>query len=341
TGYLRGARLIARQMGEDIQYYHFNGHGDTSSITDGNGTTLRNYVYDAFGNVENLHDLDTNPFRYCGEYYDAETGFIYLRARYYAPEIGRFISEDPIRDGLNWYTYCENNPVMFVDPWGLEITLPGIISVDDERFKALQSLTDDTLNVDLETEIVSYMANESPEREISTNLVREVINDDINCEIVFTKAENGYSRPKYKNGVLVSTQIAFNPSFTFHPWTKFEGENGARRSLMPSFMILGHEMVHTVRRMQGVERDRRDNGAIYLAPPIPGKTLMQVWRPEEIETTGIDYAKVYYDEKGKIISTTRVEASKFYYSENSLRAEYDRVHKNDEGYFPLGLRCIY
>ena len=118
TGYLRGARLIARQMGDNTQYYHFNGHGDTSSITDGNGTALRNYTYDAFGNVEHLHDLDTNPFRYCGEYYDAETGFIYLRNRYYDPSMGRFISEDPVRDGLNWYVYCRNNPIKYIDPTG-------------------------------------------------------------------------------------------------------------------------------------------------------------------------------------------------------------------------------
>ena len=119
AGYLRGNRLIARQTANTTQYYHFNGHGDTLSMTDGNGSALQNYTYDAFGNVANHHDFDTNPFRYCGEYFDQETGFIYLRARYYSPEIGRFVSEDPARDGLNWYAYCANNPVMFVDPMGL------------------------------------------------------------------------------------------------------------------------------------------------------------------------------------------------------------------------------
>ena len=53
----------------------------------------------------------TTPFGYRGEYTDAETGYVYLRARYYDPEMGRFISEDPVRDGMNWYVYCYNNPV--------------------------------------------------------------------------------------------------------------------------------------------------------------------------------------------------------------------------------------
>ena len=66
----------------------------------------------------NESTLDDNPFRYCGEYYDKETKTIYLRARYYNAEQGRFTQEDPIRDGYNWYAYCENNPIMFVDPTG-------------------------------------------------------------------------------------------------------------------------------------------------------------------------------------------------------------------------------
>ena len=57
-----------------------------------------------------------NPYRYCEEYIDNETGFIYLRNRYYDPKIGRFISEDPAKSSSNWYVYCGNNPVKFTDP---------------------------------------------------------------------------------------------------------------------------------------------------------------------------------------------------------------------------------
>ena len=51
-------------------------------------------------------------------YFDAETGFYYLRARYYSPEMSRFVSEDPAHDGWNWYTYALNDPVNFADPSG-------------------------------------------------------------------------------------------------------------------------------------------------------------------------------------------------------------------------------
>ena len=71
-----------------------------------------------FGNEADPSDADPNQFRYCWEYYDTETGTYYLRARYYDPSLGRFGTEDPAHDGLNWYTYCGGNPVAFIDPSG-------------------------------------------------------------------------------------------------------------------------------------------------------------------------------------------------------------------------------
>lgn len=56
---------------------------------DVNYNPLKNYKYDAFGIETDPESLDSNPFRYCGEYFDRETGEIYLRARYYNPVIGR------------------------------------------------------------------------------------------------------------------------------------------------------------------------------------------------------------------------------------------------------------
>ena len=85
---------------------------------------LTSDTYDAFGVEKNISDSDTNVFRYCGEYFDTETGTIYLRARYYNPGTGRFISRDSVTGdindplSLNLYTYCHNNPLLNFDPSG-------------------------------------------------------------------------------------------------------------------------------------------------------------------------------------------------------------------------------
>lgn len=102
-------------------YFITNQHGDVSALVSSDGTPISSYKYDAYGNIISDKDTnDTNPFSYCGEYLDFETGFIYLRNRYYDPDTARFITQDPIKDGLNWYGYCGGNPVMFVDRTGLD-----------------------------------------------------------------------------------------------------------------------------------------------------------------------------------------------------------------------------
>ena len=73
------------------------------------GTQTNAYEYNSFGEITEMSETYENPFRYCGEYYDSETGWVYLRNRYYNPETGRFINEDPARDGSNWYVYANNN----------------------------------------------------------------------------------------------------------------------------------------------------------------------------------------------------------------------------------------
>ena len=117
--YIYGNQRIAGESNNVRKYYLYNAHGDVVQLTDDMGAVLWYYDYDAFGNEKNPDPNDTNAFRYCGEYYDTETGTIYLRARYYDPRIGRFTQQDPISDGLNWYTYANNNPVMYIDPSGL------------------------------------------------------------------------------------------------------------------------------------------------------------------------------------------------------------------------------
>jgi len=71
-------------------------------------------------------------YSFTGKKRDEGTGLVYFNARFYDPEIGRFITVDPIRDGVNWYVYCGNNPLRYVDPSGLftiaiPFPLPGVL----------------------------------------------------------------------------------------------------------------------------------------------------------------------------------------------------------------------
>ena len=143
TTYLRGVNLIARSDGETTEYYLYNAHGDVVQRTDSTGAVTKTYSYDAFGVEQDPDSTDPNPFRYCGEYFDKETGTYYLRARYYSPGTGRFTQEDPLRNGLNLYVYCINCPLMYSDPSGLvEVplrdyasTYPGAIVEWDDKSK--------------------------------------------------------------------------------------------------------------------------------------------------------------------------------------------------------------
>ena len=77
------------------------------------------YDYDASGNLTTCEEIILNRFLYTGQQFDQITQQYYLRARYYNPVIARFTKEDVYRgDGLNLYTYCDNNPVIYYDPSG-------------------------------------------------------------------------------------------------------------------------------------------------------------------------------------------------------------------------------
>ena len=120
--YYRGANgIIYADLNGTQRRYFKDGHGNITGLAQMDSSDLEKfYEYDAFGVEITKEKSDTNPFRYCGEYYDSEIDKIYLRARYYSPLQGRFMTEDPIKDGLNWYSYCDNNPINRWDPSGLE-----------------------------------------------------------------------------------------------------------------------------------------------------------------------------------------------------------------------------
>ena len=108
-------------------YYNYlkDIQGSTTNIIKEDGTLSTAYDYTDFGETTAITGAGfDNQICYTGGVYDKETGLYYLNARYYDPEIGRFISQDSYRGELNdpgqWhlYVYCANNPINYVDPSG-------------------------------------------------------------------------------------------------------------------------------------------------------------------------------------------------------------------------------
>jgi RHS repeat-associated protein len=113
--------LIAMTRGGQRYAYHRDGLGSIVALSDGSGTVAGDYTYDSFGRMIASSGV-LNPYTFTRREYDAESDLYYFRARYYDPQIGRFLQEDPIRDvnGENLYSYADNNPVNLVDPLGLQ-----------------------------------------------------------------------------------------------------------------------------------------------------------------------------------------------------------------------------
>jgi len=128
---------IARAEGSSISnpsktFYHTNPQGSVIALTDASGTVSQRLAYDEFGNLSSGSDPIGEPYRYTGRRYDPETGLYYYRARYYAPQIGRFLQADPIgyKDDFNLYAYVGNDPLDGVDPTGT-LCVWGVNSWDD------------------------------------------------------------------------------------------------------------------------------------------------------------------------------------------------------------------
>lgn len=110
---------IEQITGGTVTYLSQDQQGSTTLLTDTSGKAVGSYAYDAYGNVTS-HTGASTPLGYDSQYTDAETGFIYLDARYYDPATAQFITADPITSLTGQqYSYSGNDPLNASDPSGL------------------------------------------------------------------------------------------------------------------------------------------------------------------------------------------------------------------------------
>ncbi len=127
TKYVYGRGLIGEQTGSTFKTYHFDCRGSTVAITDANGNITDTFAYGTYGNLTSRTGTSKVIFLYNGRdgVVADDNGLYYMRARYYSPEMRRFVNADIIPGEisnavtLNRYAYANGNPVSNVDPFGL------------------------------------------------------------------------------------------------------------------------------------------------------------------------------------------------------------------------------
>jgi len=119
-------RPLAMHRDGQWYFYHPDRLGSIKLLTDSQGNIATVYDYDAFGKIRSQQGSILNPFTYTGREWEEGPDLYYYRARYYDPNIGRFLSPDVMPPNLgkpfslNPYLYARNNPLRFIDPLGLD-----------------------------------------------------------------------------------------------------------------------------------------------------------------------------------------------------------------------------
>lgn len=123
TYYVYGHDLLYSIDASGPHYQHTDSLGSVVAITDANGAVEQTYDYDVFGVLRGASGSSGNRYTFTGEENDA-SGLVFLRARYYEPKLGRFLSRDPFpadvadTQTINRYVYVKNNPTNYIDPSG-------------------------------------------------------------------------------------------------------------------------------------------------------------------------------------------------------------------------------
>jgi RHS repeat-associated protein len=111
---------LAQLRSGTTSYYQQDGLGSVTSLSNSAGALAGTYTYDSYGKATASTGTPTNPLQYTAREFDSETMLLFNRARYFDPNAGRFLNQDPIRfaGGVNFYAYTRNNPIVRTDPSG-------------------------------------------------------------------------------------------------------------------------------------------------------------------------------------------------------------------------------
>jgi len=245
TSYVQAnGQTIAKINETGTYYYHPDHLGSTSAMTDSKGDVVEEQVNLPFGEVVS----GSEKYGFTGKELD-ETGLQYFGLRFYSPEIGRFITADPLKDGINWYSYARNNPLRFIDPTGGEV-----------RFELDKSLVDKGREKEVRDKamkIYRYLASPEVEKALGFNPVSD------KRIFIIQLIAMGFKIKKTDKGIDMKGTAAYHSPQTGRiPFNidalgrtiLLEDETGKEKKLsLDEFILSGlpHEIDHKVRYDKG------------------------------------------------------------------------------------------
>ena len=161
TKYVYGRGLIGEETNNSFKTYHFDCRGSTIAITDASGNITDTFAYDTYGKLISRTGTGKVIFGYNGRdgVVTDENGLVYMRARYYSPDMRRFINADIVAGAisnavtLNRFAYANGNPISFADPMGLRAVA---LSPDTEDNDSKQNSTFSSVKYPLNNSLLQH-----------------------------------------------------------------------------------------------------------------------------------------------------------------------------------------
>ncbi len=191
TKYVYGRGLIGEEKCGEFKTYHFDKRGSTVALTDTNGNITDTFKYDTYGKLIERTGESFIIFGYNGRdgVVTDKNGLIYMRARYYSPDMKRFINADIIRGKinnavtLNRYAFANTNPVTNVDPLGFapnmivqQCTADGDVGTWRNPYTSSYSNTNNTSNSANSTNSTNQSTNNNQSTPLSEQLENHLFN---------------------------------------------------------------------------------------------------------------------------------------------------------------------
>lgn len=236
-----------------------------------------------------------------------------------------------IKDGANWYAYCGNNPVMFVDPWGLKGMLSGDSQYWEVTFLEMQELTDDKLDYNRDTGEIFILEEQLGDKTTGTELLRDILKDEDYTVYIQRNGldNNGQSystevvraRPKFAEINIREAEVNDENSYLL-----LKDENGKSYlqsyAETPSFLFLGHELIHVQHEKNGTFNSIRNGVHYFMYNNKLRHEQLNNHVNDEYETVGIMYFTLSNNPNSKSINPKCQISTYQPITENTLRQEH-------------------